>query len=92
MTNTSAAGASPEPGVLAGRVGMELEKPAGGALESPQGSTSIADIVVQKIAGLAAREINGVHRLVSASPAPPPASGRAFRWRSASGRRRSTSR
>ncbi|WP_410596126.1 Asp23/Gls24 family envelope stress response protein [Amycolatopsis sp. lyj-23] len=34
-----------------------------GALVSAQGSTSVADVVVQKIAGLATREIPGVHAL-----------------------------
>lgn len=34
-----------------------------GALSSEQGTTSIADIVVQKVAGLAAREVRGVHDL-----------------------------
>ncbi|WP_410586227.1 Asp23/Gls24 family envelope stress response protein [Amycolatopsis sp. lyj-23] len=34
-----------------------------GALVSAQGSTSISDVVVQKIAGLATREIPGVHAL-----------------------------
>ncbi|WP_370964488.1 Asp23/Gls24 family envelope stress response protein [Amycolatopsis sp. cg9] len=34
-----------------------------GALVTTEGSTSIADVVVQKIAGLATREIAGVHAL-----------------------------
>ncbi|WP_410567572.1 Asp23/Gls24 family envelope stress response protein [Amycolatopsis sp. cmx-4-61] len=34
-----------------------------GALVSAQGSTSISDVVVQKIAGLATREVPGVHAL-----------------------------
>ncbi|KQY56177.1 stress protein, Gls24 family [Aeromicrobium sp. Root495] len=34
-----------------------------GALASPQGRTSIADAVVSKIAGLATREVSGVHDL-----------------------------
>jgi uncharacterized alkaline shock family protein YloU len=33
-------------------------------LVTPQGKTTIADIVVSKIAGLAAREVSGVHDLV----------------------------
>ncbi len=33
------------------------------ALQTPQGRTTIADGVVQKIAGLAAREVSGVHAL-----------------------------
>ncbi|WP_258724557.1 Asp23/Gls24 family envelope stress response protein [Cellulomonas sp. NS3] len=33
------------------------------SLQSPQGRTTIADGVVQKIAGLAAREVAGVHAL-----------------------------
>ncbi|CAN5628011.1 hypothetical protein BH24ACT13_BH24ACT13_07410 [soil metagenome] len=36
---------------------------AGSALESPQGRTTIADSVVTKIAGIAAREVSGVHNL-----------------------------
>ena len=42
-----------------------LDKPAGGgsALVTSRGRTSIADSVVAKIAGLAAREISGVHAM-----------------------------
>ncbi len=36
---------------------------AGGALDSTQGRTTIADTVVSKIAGIATREVNGVHSL-----------------------------
>ncbi|WP_433802812.1 Asp23/Gls24 family envelope stress response protein [Actinomycetospora sp. CA-084318] len=35
--------------------------PTGSALESTQGKTTIADGVVAKVAGLAAREVNGVY-------------------------------
>lgn len=45
--------------------GSEVSKSssAGSALESPQGRTTIADSVVTKIAGIAAREVSGVHNL-----------------------------
>src|SRR5689334_16635441 len=36
---------------------------ASGKLVTDKGSTTIADVVVQKVAGLAAREIRGVHAL-----------------------------
>jgi uncharacterized alkaline shock family protein YloU len=36
-------------------------------LESAQGRTSIADSVVQKIAGIAARDVSGVHQLGGAA-------------------------
>ena len=35
----------------------------GGALVGPEGRTSIADSVVAKIAGIAAREVSGVHEM-----------------------------
>lgn len=38
-------------------------RPGDGALSSEQGKTSIADAVVAKIAGIAAREVDGVHAL-----------------------------
>ncbi|MEO6085035.1 MAG: Asp23/Gls24 family envelope stress response protein [Umezawaea sp.] len=41
----------------------ELEKATAGALSSTKGSTTIADIVVSKVAGLAAREVSGVYAL-----------------------------
>lgn len=41
----------------------DLERRASSALVSEQGRTAIADTVVSKIAGLAAREISGVHDL-----------------------------
>ncbi len=36
---------------------------AGSALQTSQGSTTIADGVVQKISGIAARDVNGVYQL-----------------------------
>jgi len=47
------------------RDATSLERPSGGfsALVTPNGRTSIADSVVTKIAGLAAREISGVHAM-----------------------------
>ncbi|MFY0407967.1 Asp23/Gls24 family envelope stress response protein [Solicola sp. PLA-1-18] len=42
--------------------GSQVAKPDD-ALVTPQGRTSIADTVVSKIAGIAAREISGVHAL-----------------------------
>jgi uncharacterized alkaline shock family protein YloU len=39
------------------------KKGGDGALVTTEGATSIADVVVQKIAGLATREIPGVHAL-----------------------------
>jgi uncharacterized alkaline shock family protein YloU len=41
----------------------EVEKTVAGALASTQGSTTIADTVVAKVAGLATREVSGVHAL-----------------------------
>lgn len=40
-----------------------LEPALGGSLVTPQGRTSIADSVVEKIAGVAAREVSGVHSM-----------------------------
>ncbi len=40
-----------------------LQPAAGQALVTPQGRTSIADSVVEKIAGVAAREVSGVHSM-----------------------------
>ena len=57
MTNTiPTAPARPAPG-------REVAKANGEAQASTHGSTSIADVVVQKIAGLATREISGVYAL-----------------------------
>jgi uncharacterized alkaline shock family protein YloU len=38
-------------------------RPSGAELVSSEGKTSIADSVVQKIAGIAAREVSGVYKL-----------------------------
>jgi len=40
-------------------------RPRATDLITPQGKTTIADVVVSRIAGIAAREVEGVHELVS---------------------------
>lgn len=44
-------------------VSTGLQPATGGLLVTPQGRTSIADSVVEKIAGVAAREVSGVHSM-----------------------------
>ncbi len=47
----------------AGRSGGGLATTGGSPLSSERGNTSIADTVVTKVAGIAAREVPGVHAL-----------------------------
>jgi uncharacterized alkaline shock family protein YloU len=50
--------------------GSEIEvRPSKGVLSTPLGRTTIADVVVRKIAGVAAREMSGVHELGTGSGA-----------------------
>lgn len=50
--------------------GSEIEvRPSKGVLSTPQGRTTIADVVVQKIAGMAARDMAGVYELGTGSGA-----------------------
>jgi uncharacterized alkaline shock family protein YloU len=44
----------------------EAPSPGPGRLETERGSTTIAEVVVTKVAGIAAREVGGVHRLGTA--------------------------
>lgn len=46
-----------------GRSSSEMTQASPSTLQTPQGRTTIADGVVQKIAGLAAREVSGVYDL-----------------------------
>ena len=56
--STSAATTTPSTSPAAG------SKPDGrGRLETDRGTTTIAEVVVTKVAGIAAREVAGVHRL-----------------------------
>jgi len=43
--------------------GQQVATRGGGDLDSDRGTTSIADVVVTKVAGIAAREVAGVHAL-----------------------------
>jgi len=44
----------------------ESSRSGPGRLETDRGTTTIAEVVVTKVAGIAAREVSGVHRLGSA--------------------------
>ncbi len=57
MTDTQAGAETSKPG------GLESHSGGDSALVTSHGKTSIADSVVAKIAGLAAREISGVHAM-----------------------------
>lgn len=46
-----------------GSTGLAVSSGGSSALDSPQGRTTIADTVVSKIAGIAARDVVGVHAL-----------------------------
>ncbi|WP_328529795.1 Asp23/Gls24 family envelope stress response protein [Nocardioides sp. NBC_00368] len=59
MTQTKSGGTSS----TTNGAGGQVERSESGALVSEYGRTSIADTVVSKIAGIAAREISGVHDL-----------------------------
>ncbi|MHA7220694.1 Asp23/Gls24 family envelope stress response protein, partial [Arthrobacter sp. MDT1-48-3] len=58
-------GAQPERQVLQAR--KTPKNLAAGPLHTDQGKTSIADTVVQKISGIAAREVPGVHAMGNAA-------------------------
>ena len=45
------------------RGSQEVATRSRGGLESEQGTTTISDVVVTKVAGIAAREVGGVHAL-----------------------------
>lgn len=47
------------------RSSTDVQQTGGNALVTDQGRTSIADSVVLKVAGVAAREVNGVHAMGS---------------------------
>ena len=67
MTDTStqatSGGASASSGSTSAATGTSLAHGAGSQLQTDHGTTSIADSVVAKIAGVATREISGVHAM-----------------------------
>ena len=63
-TTTTSAAKTTSPATTSGTTSTEVVKTEPtGPLTSPQGRTSIADTVVSKIAGIATREVSGVHDL-----------------------------
>ncbi|MDQ6649624.1 MAG: Asp23/Gls24 family envelope stress response protein [Actinomycetota bacterium] len=62
-TPTQAGGSSSSGGASSGGASSGGSSSSGSQLVTQQGKTSIADSVVQKIAGIAAREVSGVHNL-----------------------------
>src|SRR5438445_12793080 len=61
-STAGSAGAVSSPGQLSVR-GAGGPARGGAALESERGSTTLADVVVTKVASIAAREVPGVHEL-----------------------------
>jgi len=64
MSETSARPKTPPPASAAGSTPLtsgSIERRGGTQLQTDHGSTSIADSVVSKIAGVATREVSGVH-------------------------------
>ena len=61
-SSTSSTSSRPSPGTSSGSsTGSAVSTGGSGGLDTPQGKTTIADAVVSKVAGLAAREIPGVY-------------------------------
>jgi uncharacterized alkaline shock family protein YloU len=59
---TTGQGAASTPGASSGTA-MSTRDSAAGGLQSEKGQTTIADPVVTKVAGIATREVTGVHSL-----------------------------
>ena len=60
---TSSGQAGGSSGATGAVAGTSLRQQGGSQLQTDHGTTSIADSVVAKIAGVAAREIDGVHTM-----------------------------
>ena len=65
MSDVTPATSAPGPATNSGAASSTgvMSRPGGAQLVTEQGRTSIADSVVEKIAGMAARQVSGVHEL-----------------------------